>query len=48
MAVTGHMGFEPKDGIFRILMCFLSCMVLDHFMRMRRPGGAKMMSPLAR
>ena len=47
MAVTGHMGFAPNIGIFRIFTVFLDCKVLDHLINMCIPGFAKIMSPLA-
>ena len=42
------MGFVPRDGIFRIFTRFLDWRVLDHLIKICKPGGANMVSPLAR
>ena len=41
IAVTGQIGFDPRDGILRILTDFLSWSVFDHFIINWMPGGSK-------
>ena len=44
IALTGQMGFFPREGILRIFTVFFDCMVLDHLTSKWRTGGANMTS----
>ena len=48
IAVTRHMGLTPREGILRMFIDFLSCVVLVHLTMIWRPVEAKIMSALAR
>ena len=46
-ALTGQIRLLPREGNFKILTAFLACMVCGHFIINSKPGGAKIISPLA-
>ena len=47
-ALIGRIGLAPKDGIFKIFMAFLDWRAFVHLTIIWMPGGAKIISALAR